>query len=487
MAASDIAPPRPMCFVAMPFGKKPPPGRRKPVIDFERIYGVLRKAVEAERVECIKADYELTGGFIHRAMFERLLVAEYVIADLTFANANVTYEVGVRHGATRAATLLTCAENFIAETPFDFRPLRLLPYRLEDDGTLGPPQAKRLSNAVRERLREALAGELPLDNPIMQVTDWSPEAGGVQHTKTDVFLKRMSYASEIGERIAGIIALADEADAVRRLDEIRDKLIGDRFVVPQLHTALIALYLSYREKRAYGRMVELFKEFPSELKRRPVALEQRALALNRLAEAAEKAGERGRAGELRQQALATLDRIEGRAWTSETWGIRGRVHKGWHDAEARAGNESAALAQLGQAIDAYERGFRADPRDYYPGVNAVTLRLARNRPEDRERLDQLVPVVRFAVERAAEPTESMERYWLAATKLELATAARDWEAADRALEAVLAIPVQSWLRETTAGNLLIQRKAFKDDAEARRRLKSCIEALDPKQEVVGEG
>jgi hypothetical protein len=30
---------RPMCCVAMPFGKRTPPGKKKPLIDFDEIYG----------------------------------------------------------------------------------------------------------------------------------------------------------------------------------------------------------------------------------------------------------------------------------------------------------------------------------------------------------------------------------------------------------------------------------------------------------------
>jgi hypothetical protein len=33
-------------------------------------------------------------------MFERLILCEYAVADLTTANANVFYELGIRHGSS---------------------------------------------------------------------------------------------------------------------------------------------------------------------------------------------------------------------------------------------------------------------------------------------------------------------------------------------------------------------------------------------------
>jgi hypothetical protein len=54
-------------------------------------------------------------------MLERLIVAEYVIADLTLANPNVMYEVGVRHGASPQATLLLCAQPLVGKLPLDFK------------------------------------------------------------------------------------------------------------------------------------------------------------------------------------------------------------------------------------------------------------------------------------------------------------------------------------------------------------------------------
>jgi hypothetical protein len=73
----------PLCFGFMPFGKKKGP-KGRPEIDFDRIYDTaLRPAILRARMP----------------MFERLPLCDYSVADLTTANANVFYELGVRHAA----------------------------------------------------------------------------------------------------------------------------------------------------------------------------------------------------------------------------------------------------------------------------------------------------------------------------------------------------------------------------------------------------
>src|SRR3954452_24640759 len=138
---------RPMCFIAMPFGKREAigPGGTTIAIDFDQIHAYLSKGAEAAELDPIRADFEEAGGFIHKPMFERLLIAEYVIADLTLANPNVTYEVGVRHGATARATLLACADQLIQNLPFDFKPLRVLPYAIASDGSLPEGSGDKLA------------------------------------------------------------------------------------------------------------------------------------------------------------------------------------------------------------------------------------------------------------------------------------------------------------------------------------------------------
>jgi MAP3K TRAFs-binding domain len=466
---------RPMCFIAMPFGARSADGGMS--IDFDRIHRFIHDGAEAAGLDAIRADFEPFGGFIHKPMLERLLVAEYVIADLTLANPNVMYEVGVRHGASARATLLLCADPFVGKLPFDFKPLRMIPYALAGDGSLTDDAGAGLAKVVSERLQQARAGQLPIDNPIMQITAWKP-AGSIEHSKTDVFLQRLQFTGKLGERIKGALLINNNDQALAQLAQIESEIIGLPAEVSQVHTALLGVYLGYRERKAYDRMVSLFDRFPRELKQTAVAIEQYALALNRLAEAAAKAGERDEADLFRKHAISALNEIPEASVTSETFGIRGRIFKSWHDTiSADDKDDPRAEAMLQRAIDTYQQGFRTDLRDYYPGVNAVTLRLLRGKDEDRVALQTLIPVVRFSVSAAPPPKNSEERYWQTATRLELATADRDWKAAHQHLIELLGIDVAGWFRETTAANLERQQRAFANDASAVTELRKLAAAL----------
>jgi hypothetical protein len=146
--------------------------------------------------------------------------------------------------------------------------------------------------------------------------------------------------------------------------------------------------------------------------------------------------------------------------SSETFGLLGRVYKDRWDAE-RDGSVLRARGYLSKAIDAYRRGFEADWRDAYPGVNAVTLMEIRE-PGGREQQD-LLPVVRYANERRI--AAGLADYWDYATRLELAVIARDPQDATACAEAALAAVRESWEPESTANNLSLIRQARAEHGE----------------------
>src|SRR5215218_4838580 len=121
----------PLCFVLMPFGRKSDATGAS--IDFDAVYQeLIAPAIREAHLEPVRADEDVGGGIVHKPMFERLILCEYAVADLTFANANVYYELGVRHAVRPYSTVILFALG--TRLPFDVQLDRGLPYPLSRDG-----------------------------------------------------------------------------------------------------------------------------------------------------------------------------------------------------------------------------------------------------------------------------------------------------------------------------------------------------------------
>lgn len=422
---------RPLCFVLMPFGKKPHIGGG--MVDFDAVYQeLIAPAIEAAGLEPLRADEEVTGGIIHKPMFERLILCEYAVADLTTANANVFYELGVRHAVRPWSTVLIFAAGG-SQLPFDVAPLRALPYQLTADGV--PADVAAAKEALAQRLLEAKKSTT--DSPIFQLVEDYPD---IDHTKTDVFRDRVQYSNKMKTRLAE--ARGQGVDALRALEQ-------ELGVIEEVESGVVIdLFLSYRAVEAWPEMIALVKKVAPPLAATVMVQEQLALALNR-----EKKGE--------EAERVLLELLKQRGPSSETYGILGRVYKDRWEAAIKAGQGFLARGLLDKAIEAYLSGFEADWRDAYPGINAVTLMELKEPPDPRR--EQLLPVVTYAVERhigAGKPD-----YWDFATRLELAVLAKDQEKALTALGEALAAVRESWEPKTTARNLRLIR-----EARARRQV-----------------
>jgi hypothetical protein len=168
-----------------------------------------------------------------------------------------------------------------------------------------------------------------------------------------------------------------------------------------------------------------------------------------------------RAGRGEDAERVLLEVIGDHGPSSETFGLLGRVYKDRWEAE-RAGSELLAEGHLDKAIDAYRRGFEADWRDAYPGINAVTLMEIRNPGGDPQQ--QLIPVVRYANRRRIDSGGA--DYWDHATRLELGVLARDRDEALAGARAALAAVREPWEPESTAYNLSLIRGSRAQHDEA---------------------
>jgi MAP3K TRAFs-binding domain len=423
----------PLCFVLMPFGRKPAGGPAS--IDFDAVYEqLIAPAIRDAGLQPIRSDEELTGGIVHKQMFERLMLCDYAVADLTLANANVFYELGIRHAVRPYSTILMFAAG--TQLPFDVHLDRALPYSLSPAG--GPADA----GAFRGKLAALLAAargasrDEVRDSPVYQLVTGFP-VPDLDRLKTDLFRDQAWYSERWKERLArgrgeGIDALRE---AERDLGSLGDVEAG----------ILVDLFLSYRAVGGYREMAVLAGQLPRPLARTKLIREQQAFALNRLGGPAER--------DEAERILLSL--IEEHGPSSETCGILGRVYKDrWNEA-MRASERILAAGWLERAIEAYVQGFETDWRDAYPGINAVTLMEVSDPPDPRRKT--LLPVVSYANERRL--ASGQADYWDHATRLELAVLNRDEAGAGRALPGALAAVRESWEPASTANNLKLIREA----------------------------
>jgi len=144
----------PTCFVVMGFGEKPDYATGR-TLDLDKTYRtIIKKAVENAGLECIRADDVVHAGLIDEPMYELLLSADVVVADLSTSNANAIYELGVRH-ALRPHTTIVLAEKAF-KFPFDLSHLVIRTYEHLGKG-IDAEEAEKVRDELSAAIRTLMA------------------------------------------------------------------------------------------------------------------------------------------------------------------------------------------------------------------------------------------------------------------------------------------------------------------------------------------
>ncbi len=433
---------KPLCFVLMPFGKKKDEKGRE--IDFDTIYTeLIQPAIEDAGMDAVRADEEMVGGFIHKPMYERLLLCDYAIADLTTANANVFYELGVRHAARPHHTLSIFSEN--TTLPFDVRPLRSYPYKLDKNQKLSQLDIDK--KAITKWLVEAKK-QPTTDSPLFQFfEDLTPQ--NISHEKTDIFREQVEYSINAKKDLM-ILRENKDLKGLKVFEASLDFDVTEGGV-------LIDIYLSYRALDAWNEMIALEAKMPKYLQRTLLIREQLGFALNRI-------------GRSKEAERVLVDAIEEYGNSGETLGLLGRVYK---DRWKNETNSIQKESWLRKAIETYVKGYETDIRDAYPGINAVTLMSLLD--ETDPRLDMLLSVVFFAVQQRL--NQKTPDYWDYATLMELEVIAHNQKGAKEALLKALPLATEDWMKETTQATMIMLRDKWKAQGEDIVWLDKIVEGL----------
>jgi len=152
------------CFVITGYGQKTDHiiGRE---FDLDKLFkNAIKPTFEQLGYACHRAIDLNTSGGIDRVMFENILHADMVVVDLTTFNANVMYELGVRHVLRPYSTLLVCESESMNKIPFNIKKLTIHPYEHLGKG-IDYEEIKRMVDLIKNLVVNLEASQTQ-DSPV---------------------------------------------------------------------------------------------------------------------------------------------------------------------------------------------------------------------------------------------------------------------------------------------------------------------------------
>ena len=299
------------------------------VLDLDKSYkNIIKPAVTAAGYDCIRADEIQHAGNINVPMYQQLLNADIVIADVSTYNENAFYELGVRHALKPHTTIIIAEDKLMF--PFDIGQIAVRKYHHMGED-IGFDEALRMQADLKEAIK-AIGAQAACDSPVYTfLRDLKPPAvagAGVQSAAPSAATPAPAAApaaaaanqptvSVLMDQIDAAFKRSDFAGAKSLLTFLRTMTPNDVFVIQKLALA------TYKSKQ-------------------PTPVD----ALNEACQMLESLG-------------------PANSTDTETLGLYGAVHK-------RLWEETKDTVHLDKAIWSLEKGFYVR-NDYYNGINLAYM------------------------------------------------------------------------------------------------------------------
>lgn len=191
------------CFVIMGYGVKQDyfTGRE---LDLDKTYEeIIKPMIEDLNIKCIRCDEVRHSGIIDDPMYEELLSADIVVADLSTYNANVFYELGIRHALKPYTTVIISEKEL--KYPFDINHIAIYTYEhLGKD--IGYSEVNRFKKEMTECITEILS-KPAIDSPVYTYLKINPPK--IDQKSIDIADNNENEG--ISETLRTIIDIADKA------------------------------------------------------------------------------------------------------------------------------------------------------------------------------------------------------------------------------------------------------------------------------------
>jgi hypothetical protein len=324
-------------FVVRGFGEKAG-------VNFDWVHDqLIGPALERVGLEGGTTGLIVEAGNVRDDVIHELVMADVVVADVSIHNANVFYELGIRHAVRNRATVLIRAR--VDEVPFDLRGERYLSYDQADPAAAVP--------RLVQVLQETLASER-VDSPVLQYLP-----GLAAGNRVALLELPRDLEEDIGQ--------ARERKWAGDLRLIAEEVVGLRFEEAALRAVAQASADVGDDVGAKQAWEKIRAAHPDDLQA------NRALSdiYRRLGDLVASDQAIGRA--LSGAALGARDRAE--LYSLRASNSKRRWAEQWRREGEPAVRMRVALRsrELESSLQSYRRGFEEDLNHWYSGLNALAM------------------------------------------------------------------------------------------------------------------
>ena len=442
----------PRCLVLMPCSTE----HEKLDIDFEYIYQeAVCKAIIDAGMKPVRKDLRLTDGVIRQTTVEQLKSFDYVIADLTIQNPVVSFHLGVRHAHCASSTLtMTSNQN---PTPFDVTYLPTFRYTVGLSGRIDSRELHHLYSTIISRMLNYRKIRVTTFNSSMHKSSAMLYERNLESTRPQPPCEKHLWIQELRNRLYTARNCRDYF-AVSELERELGSLGG-------VDSEIIAeLFFTHLELEKWESMVRCFEYFPLQQQKSRYLRWYLAIALFR--------------SNQKMRALRTLMEVEGEfGASSELYGLAGGIHEElWGDALKR-GEVEKAESYLRQSIFSYKKSFDADMRNINAGTRALILLEIDGSVQSKAKIDQLLPVVKYAAKQRSGVTQCTMNYDANLSQFEMAIVENDAKEAKEQLGKLLSSKRTHMQIRSLSRNIVAITRARKSTRRNHELLIACIDSI----------
>ena len=324
-------------FIVRPFGTKNG-------IDFDRVENeLIRPALDQAGFWGGTTATFIQQGNIRKDMFEQLLIADLVVADISIHNANVFYELGIRHALRDRHTFLIKSKG--DEVPFDLKTDRYMDYDAKNPAARLPDLVKALKK-TRDLQKQ--------DSPVFELL---PDLEPVDRIK--FLMVPLDFREEV-ERGRSAKKCGDLQLMSAELDGLAWKTSGLRLI----GDAQFKLK-DWKGAKATWQTVRKYDDMDLEANTILGTVYQRLDDLVKSDQALARA--------IQNINASSWDRAEIRALMARN--AKTLWQQDWSEMEERDALQKAALTSpyLKRSYKFYRKGFTEDRNHFYSGLNALAM------------------------------------------------------------------------------------------------------------------